>query len=75
MTVKEFYEQIGGYYEHGFPLCMVSELTMQMLGYDSAAEFEKTTGNCMAGLVSREDYSEKEFLEPEWMSTFPNRSI
>ena len=54
---------------------MVSELTMQMLGYDSAAEFEKTTGNCMAGLVSREDYSEKEFLKPEWMSTFPNRSI
>ena len=54
---------------------MVSELTIQMLGYDSAVGFEKTTGNCMAGLVSREDYSEKEFLEPEWMSTFPNRSI
>ncbi len=51
---------LGGYYDRRLPLCMVSELTMQMLGYGSAEEFEKATGNCMAGLVSG-GWSEAEF--------------
>lgn len=51
---------LGGYYDRRLPLCMVSELTMQMLGYGSAEEFEKATGNCMAGLVSG-SWSEAEF--------------
>ena len=28
---------LGGYYDRRLPLCMVSELTMQMLGYGSQA--------------------------------------
>ena len=51
---------LGGYYDRRLPRCMVSELTMQMLGYGSAEEFEKATGNCMAGLISG-GWSEEEF--------------
>ena len=49
---------LGGYFEPGLPLCIVSELTVQMLGYSDAAELQAATGNCMAGLVCEEDYDE-----------------
>lgn len=52
---------LGGYYRPGLPLCLVSELTIELLGYDSAEEFEQATGNCMAGLVQDAQYSEEEF--------------
>ena len=55
---------IGGYYEKDFPFCMVSDLTMQMLGYTSAEEFERITGGCLAGLVKKEDYAGIDFFEP-----------
>ena len=42
---------IGGYYKKDFPLCMVSELTLRMLGYGGDGEFEQNTGCCMTGLV------------------------
>ena len=42
---------LGGYFEPGLPLCIVSELTVQMLGYSDAAELQAATGSCMAGLV------------------------
>ena len=43
---------IGGYYEPDFPVCMVSELAVNMLGYESADELLKCSGGNMAGLVS-----------------------
>ena len=52
---------LGGSYENGFPLCMVSELALQMLGYSTFAEMEEATGNCMAGLICSSDYSEEGF--------------
>ena len=52
---------LGGSYGAGYPLCMVSELTVQMLGYSSAAEFEEATGNRMSGLICGSDYSEEAF--------------
>ena len=55
---------IGGYYEKELPFCMVSDLTMQMLGYASAEEFERATGGCLAGLVKKEDYAEMDFSKP-----------
>ena len=55
---------IGGYYEKDFPFCMVSDLTMQMLGYTSAEEFEGVTGGCLAGLVKKEDYAGIDFFKP-----------
>ena len=55
---------IGGYYEKDLPFCMVSDLTMQMLGYVSAEEFERATGGCLAGLVKKEDYAEMDFSKP-----------
>ncbi len=54
---------IGGYYEKDFPFCMVSDLTMQMLGYTSAEEFERATGGCLAGLVKKEDYAGIDFTK------------
>ena len=34
---------IGGYYDKSLPICMVSELAVSTLGYDSITEFEKLT--------------------------------
>lgn len=43
---------IGGYYEDEFPICMVSELTVKMLGYSSADELLNASCKNMNGLVS-----------------------
>ena len=51
---------LGGSYAPGYPLCMASELTIHMLGYSSAAEFEEATGNRMASLICG-DYSPEDF--------------
>lgn len=51
---------LGGTYAPGYPLYIVSELTIQMLCYSSAAEFEEATGNRMAGLICG-DYSQEDF--------------
>lgn len=52
---------IAGYYEIGYPLCMVSELAMSMLGFDLSEEFEQATGNKLSGLVSGDEYLKKVF--------------
>ena len=47
---------IGGYYDRGLPICMVSELAVRALGYDSITEFEKLTEENLTNIVcSRED--------------------
>lgn len=51
---------IGGWVEPGFPLYLVSSLTVQMLGYENGDEFEQATGNLMENLACG-DYTEAEF--------------
>ena len=52
---------LGGYYEEGLPICIVSELTMQMLGYTSAADFESATHNRLFDLICNNTYSVSDF--------------
>lgn len=52
---------LGGYYEEGLPLCIVSELTMQLLGYASAEEFEAATHNRLSDLICNNTYSVADF--------------
>ena len=52
---------LGGYYEPGLPLALVSELALQILGYDSIEAFQETTGGCMAALLPENGYTEEAF--------------
>ena len=55
---------IGGYYEEGLPICMVSELSLKMLGYQSIEEFEEHTGKMLMRIIcprSNETFSEEKF--------------
>ena len=55
---------IGGYYEDGLPICMVSELSLKMLGYQSIVEFEEHTGKMLMRIIcpsSNETFSEEKF--------------
>lgn len=61
---------IGGYYEEGLPICMVSELSVHMLGYESIEEFEKHTGKQLMKILCpnpNEVFSETEFAK--WSGT------
>ena len=52
---------IGGYYEQGLPICLISELAVKMLGYGSAAEFEAATGNLLSALLYENKLSDERF--------------
>lgn len=52
---------IGGYYEEGLPICLISELAVRMLGYDSAAAFEEATGSLMSALLYEDRFSREQF--------------
>ena len=55
---------IGGYYSEGLPICMVSELLIEMLGYSSADEFESKTGKFFTNMISPKSgaaFSEEDF--------------
>ena len=54
---------IGGCYEEGLPICLISELAMKMLGYDSAAEFETATGRLMSALLYPDKLTLEQFTE------------
>lgn len=57
---------IGGYYEEGLPICMVSELSVKMLGYQSIEEFEEHTGKFLMRIIcpsSNETFSEEKFAK------------
>ena len=57
---------IGGYYSEGLPICMISELLIEMLGYGSADEFEARTEKLFANMVSPksgDSFSEESFPE------------
>ena len=52
---------IGGTYEENLPIRLISELALRMLGYGTAAEFEKATENSMAALLYEHKLSCEQF--------------
>lgn len=44
---------IGGYYEPNLPICMISELALKMLGYDTITDYEKVAGEHLLNIVNR----------------------
>lgn len=48
---------LGGYYAEGLPICMVSELTLEMLGYRTIADFESDS-KCLLTNVLRQPSGE-----------------
>ncbi len=53
---------IGGYYEDGLPICLISELAVRMLGYESSAEFETATNCSMTALLYENKLSSEQFI-------------
>lgn len=53
---------IGGYYEEGLPIRLISELAVKMLGYASADEFEDTTKSSMSALLYENKFSTEQFI-------------
>ena len=52
---------MGGFYSEGLPICMFSELMVEMLGYDSAEEMKQNTRSKLLKMIS--PYQRKYFLE------------
>ena len=52
---------IGGFYEGGLPIQLISELAVKMLGYHSADDFEAATKNLMSSLLYPHKLSEAQF--------------
>ena len=53
---------IGGLYAPELPICLISELAVKMLGYESAAEFESACGNSMASLLYENKFTTDQFV-------------
>lgn len=60
---------LGGTFGDGYPLCLISDLTMQMLGYDSAEEFERATDNLLANLLVGQS-AKNEFTVPSVIEVY-----
>lgn len=59
---------IGGSYSEGLPICFISDLTLDMLHYDSIADFEYHTGNRLLSMIapeSRDFYLSNSFYETD----------
>lgn len=57
---------MGGFYDEGLPVCMFSELMVDMLGYDSAEEMKQKTRSRLLRMISPYQgkyFSEKVFAE------------
>ena len=52
---------IGGHYDPGLPICLISELAVRMLGYISSDEFESATKNSLTALFYEKKLSEEQF--------------
>lgn len=54
---------MGGYYEEGLPVCMCSELLVEMLGYASGEEFHALAGGLVNIICPRGNkvFTEEEF--------------
>ena len=53
---------IGGTYEKGLPICLISELAVKMLGYESAGQFEAACGNSFGALLYTDKFSQDQFI-------------
>ena len=53
---------IGGYYEEGLPIRLISELAVKMLGYSSCAAFEAATKNLLTSLLFPKKLSTEQFI-------------
>lgn len=53
---------IGGYYEAGLPICLISELAVRMLGYETVEAFEAVSKSTMAALLYENELSETQFV-------------
>ena len=59
---------IGGNYADGLPICFISDLMLDMLGYASIADFEYRTGNGLLSMISpesRDFFSSDSFYEAD----------
>lgn len=54
---------IGGFYDDGLPISLISELAVKMLGYGSSEEFESATSNMLSELLYANKLSAKDFTE------------
>lgn len=52
---------IGGYYDTGLPIQLISELAVKMLGYQSSDEFEAATSCSMSALLYENKFSTEQF--------------
>lgn len=52
---------LGGYYDEGLPVSLISELAVKMLGYGSSEEFEAAAKNSFAALLYKNKLSAEEF--------------
>lgn len=52
---------IGGFYEDGLPIALISELAVKMLGYVSSSDFEEATKSLMAALLYLDKMSVEQF--------------
>lgn len=52
---------LGGYYDEGLPVSLISELAVKMLGYGSSEEFEAATKNSFAAILYENKLSAEEF--------------
>ena len=68
---------IGGYYEKGLPIEMISELAIKMLGYGSAEEFESATGNSMSELLFQNKFSSQQLplLRTVWKPICARKTV
>ena len=53
---------IGGLYAPELPICLISELAVKMLGYESSAEFEAASGCSMAALLYENKFTADQFV-------------
>lgn len=57
---------LGGSYTEGLPICFISDLTLDMLHYDSIADFKSRTGASLLSMIapeSRDFYLSDSFYE------------
>ena len=53
---------IGGDYGTGLPICLISELAVRMLGYESSEEFAAASGCSMSALLYENKFSNDQFI-------------
>ena len=68
---------LGGYYADGLPICIVSELTLEMLGYSTVVDFEADSKCLLTNVLrqtSGETFSNVQFKDLQETSEFCMRT-